>query len=365
VDNNVFVATSVNGSPPLSFGLDTGTSSLVFDTAVAKQLGIPCVCRFRRVLGGGNDLTLVCVTPSETVSVGSLQATSEGLIVDLAGLSHDKVGQPVPGILGGSVLSNLIVGIDYPARELVLGNPRPTEPGDASVTVAMPVSGGVPYVHVKLTLPNPVKKVEALLLVDTGTQETLILNQPFVVKHKLLQRVSPLISTLDFGLGGEIPYALGRLASVQLGPLEIVNPVVNFAVRGTGSLGNSGFDGFLGAEVLKRCIDVFDYPHRKLRLTPGPAFDAPYEYGMSGMVLVAKGPSFDIFTVVFVIADSPAAEADIRIGDVITSIDGRPASDLTLSEIEDLFLALGRWYRLGVARGTLERKVKIQMRRLI
>jgi hypothetical protein len=362
VTNNIFVATSVDGSAPLSFALDTGTSIVALDKAEAKKLEIPCVCRSRSLLGGGSVTSEFCVTPKMELRIRTLEADRRGLAIDLRGLSHDKVGQPVNGILGGTLLSSLIVEVDYAARWVELASPRSrNDPG--GVKVPLLVSGGVPFVRMRLTLPD--QEVEALLMVDTGTQSAIILNKPFVDKYNLLTAVSPTISTIDFGLGGEVPYAIGRLASARLGTLEIARPVVNLAKAAVGSLGSSEFAGFLGAQVLQRTRVTFDYSRRQMHLTPGKAFHAPYEYGMSGMVLVAKGPRFDRFVVAYVIADSPASEAGIQVQDRITSIDGRPAAGFTLSRLKDMFLEAGRRYLLGVARGTSERPVEIRLRPLI
>lgn len=362
VTNNVFVDTSVDGSAALSFALDTGTSVVVIDQAVARKLGIKCVCRFRNLLGGGSETSESCVTPKMDLRIGRLEAGRRGLGIDLGPISHNKIGQAVDGILGGTLLGSLLVDVNYAERwvELCAARDRDDFP---SVRIRMIASGGVPFVRVKLALPHG--EAEALLMVDTGTQEALILNQPFVEKHRLLQTVSPQISTIDFGLAGVVPYALGRLARVRLGPLKIVKPVVNFATAGVGSLGSADFDGFLGAAVLRRTRVAFDYMRREMRVAPGKLFDAPYEYGMSGMVLVTRGPGFHTFVVAYVIADSPAQEEGIRVGDVITSIDGRPAAQLTLSGIKEMFLVPFRRYRLGVARGSTESAVEITTRPLI
>jgi hypothetical protein len=361
VTNNVFVATSVNGNPALSFGLDTGTSVVAIDQAVAKRLGIRCVCHFKNLLGGGTRPSESCVTSKMNLRVGLLEAGRHGLGLGLTQLSHDKIGQPVDGILGGTLLGDLLVDINYPEGWAELCDPQ-DRPGFPGVTIPMSPSGGTPFVRARLALPHG--ETEALLMVDTGTQEALILNHPFVEKHHLL-KISPQISTIDFGLAGAVPYAVCRLARVRLGPLEIVNPVVNLAKVGAGSLGSTDFDGFLGAEVLMRTRVAFDYRRRAMRVAPGTDFAAPYEFGMSGMVLVTRPPGYHDFVVAYVIADSPAQQADIRIGDEINSIDGRPAARLTLSGIKEMFTVPGRRYVLGVSTKGVQRTVEIVTRRLI
>jgi hypothetical protein len=362
VTNNVFVATSVDGSEGHAFAIDTGTSVVVINQALARKLGIRCVCRFRSLLGGGSKASESCVTARMELQVGQMQAGRRGLGMDLGPLSHNKIGQEAEGILGGTLLGGLLVDINYPEGWVELADRR-DKPGFPGAAIRMIVSGGVPYVRVRLALPDG--ETEALLMVDTGTQETLLLNYPFVQKHNLLQTIQPQISTIDFGLAGSVPYGLGRIPRARLGPLEIVNPVVNLAQAPAGSLGSSEFDGFLGAQVLRRTRVAFDYARKEMRVAPGSAFNAPYEYQMSGMVVVTRGPGFHLFAVAYVIAGSPAQEAGIQVDDVIASIDGQPATSLTLSEVKKLFLVPNRRYVLGVVRKGQQQEVAIVTRRLI
>jgi C-terminal processing protease CtpA/Prc len=66
-----------------------------------------------------------------------------------------------------------------------------------------------------------------------------------------------------------------------------------------------------------------------------------------------------------VIADSPAAEAGVRVGDVLTAIDGVPAARFTLDEINQMLKVPGREYKLSFKRGAGTLSMKIKMRRLI
>lgn len=72
-----------------------------------------------------------------------------------------------------------------------------------------------------------------------------------------------------------------------------------------------------------------------------------------------------VYRVRAVIDGSPAAEAGIRVGDVITLLGGRPARDITLSQIRALFQREGATYVLGMQREGGREEVKVTTRRLI
>jgi C-terminal processing protease CtpA/Prc len=86
---------------------------------------------------------------------------------------------------------------------------------------------------------------------------------------------------------------------------------------------------------------------------------------MSGIRFRAYGDDFRTFTVYQVLQDSPAAEAGLRVGDVLAAVDGMAASRLTLDEIYQMLKQQGREYKLSVRRGGARLSVKIKTRKLI
>jgi C-terminal processing protease CtpA/Prc len=60
--------------------------------------------------------------------------------------------------------------------------------------------------------------------------------------------------------------------------------------------------------------------------------------------------------------DSPAAAAGVQAGDIITEIDGRPATGFTRDEINRMFEQDGRPCRLRLKRGAHTFKVTFRIR---
>ncbi len=86
---------------------------------------------------------------------------------------------------------------------------------------------------------------------------------------------------------------------------------------------------------------------------------------MSGALLIAEGTEFKIFKVRQLIENSPATAAQLREGDVLSAIDGEPASKLTLEQVRQMFNKEGRSYLLSVKRGDEELQIRIRLRRLV
>ncbi|HYL98749.1 MAG TPA: PDZ domain-containing protein [Blastocatellia bacterium] len=73
---------------------------------------------------------------------------------------------------------------------------------------------------------------------------------------------------------------------------------------------------------------------------------------------------YTIFKVEYIADGSPAAEAGLRESDIITAIDGKPASQLTLSGINEMFEKAGD-YAVSIKRGEQNLKVILKLRPLI
>lgn len=95
-----------------------------------------------------------------------------------------------------------------------------------------------------------------------------------------------------------------------------------------------------------------------------PAFGDRSDRAASGLALRAEGSDYRTFRVRDVLESSPATEAGILPGDIITAIDGTPAADLTLSRIGEIFEKAGP-YALTVRRGDQTLTVTLTTRRLV
>src|SRR5207237_892827 len=108
------------------------------------------------------------------------------------------------------------------------------------------------------------------------------------------------------------------------------HPITNFSTAKAGILAQSDMAGIIGGEILRRFTVIFDYPRKQLILEPNARFAEPYDFDMSGLMVTAHGDDLKTFRVHHVISPSPAYDSGLRVGDVITAIDGQPAADLSL-----------------------------------
>lgn len=193
-------------------------------------------------------------------------------------------------------------------------------------------------------------------------------NKPFVKRHKLLGPQQRTITppTPAIGSGGQSRLLIGRLNQVQLGGFVLESPVVQFSRDTTGVLADSTFGGgIIGVGLLRRFRVIFDYARNQMILEPNQYFTEPFETTKSGLLLVVHQDKGKVFRVCGISENSPATEADLRKGDLIIEINGKPAMEFTLEEVHEKLDEEGREYRLSVKRDEQIVQITLKPRRLI
>jgi hypothetical protein len=132
---------------------------------------------------------------------------------------------------------------------------------------------------------------------------------------------TPLVSS-GRGVGGEFPLPIGRIAALRLGTATMALPVT--ALPQEGWFAREGNVGNIGSAVLRRFRVTFDYSRKRVYLEPNERFAEPFEFDMSGLVLVTEGPEFAVRRVQKIIPKTPAEEAGIVPGTRSSHSTGSP-----------------------------------------
>lgn len=361
-NNLILLQVQVNDSQPLWFILDTGSSASVINARLVKELGLSSQGKVKADSSGG-DIEAELIPG---VSLKLSGARVEGLTVGSMQLDTfaPVMGRAIGGVIGHDFIRQFVVEIDYAGKTISLYSPDSYRVARAAGT-PFPVKfiDNAPLVEASVTAEGRAP-VRGRFQVATGSSGALLLNRPFVEKHRLLKNLPKTSPGNTGGAGGLTRTLVGRLKSVEVGRFVIKNPIVSFSQATKGEQTKTVYDGVLGGEVFRRFKLILDYSRSRIILEPNAHLPEAVEEDMSGFEFIAEGEDFSTYVINEIIPNSPAAEAGLLEEDVLSEIDGRPANELGFEKIRQMFRQEGAEYLLGIERGEKALRVKIRLRRL-
>jgi hypothetical protein len=258
-----------------------------------------------------------------------------------------------------------VLELDYRARHIRLHDPASFSYAGPGQTVPIEFVGTAqPTIQARVT-PRGRAPIEGRFLLDIGAGSTLVLHSPFVAQHNLLATSPLTIRAIGgAGAGGRTTGRLGRVDSLQIASYVLEQPIALFSQDKAGAFANADLAGNIGAQVTMRFRTFLDYGRRRVIFEATPETNRPFDRAFSGVALRAVGADYRTFRVIDVLENSPATEAGLREGDIITAIDDVGAADLTLSAVNDKFDEEGS-YRVTVRRGTETLVVTLAPRKMI
>jgi len=360
--NLILVQARVNDSAPLWFILDTGASSTVIDSQLAKALRLKPSGRFVETGGAGTATALIFKGNSIRLpNVKAVNLTISGLPIDFLSA---PLGRKISGVLGNDILKQMVVEVDYVSQVINLYEPDSYQYSGSGEVIPLTLEGDLPFVRARVALAGlPI--IGGKFELDSGSTGAVLFNTPFVDRNRLLDAVSRTSQSRLGGVGGTALVFSGRLKEMRVGSFHLENSVARFSRARRGDDASARYDGLIGGEIFRRFKVVFDLSRRRVMLEPSAQFAEPFEVDMSGLDLATEGEDFSVVVVNEIEKGSPAAEAGIQEEDVLTAIDGRSAREFSLAQIRQMFMQDGKEYLITLKRGEKEVQTKLKLRRLM
>jgi hypothetical protein len=319
IDNHIYLNVMLNGKGPYRFLFDTGGLNVI-DPAVAKEIGEQKSGSLQGS-GVGEATEAFGFTKVRSLQFGAATMTGQPFaVIPVRGAIASTSGEPIDGLIGFEVLARFVTTFDYAHKHVIFRLP-------AAAHVS-PQAHAIPFVFGDRTpqVGCEIDGIVAVCAVDTGARDSITLLSPFVAAHPNLTAAGTSETGVDgFGLGGPAFGKLTRLTSLQLGDLKIADLVADLSSQTKGAFANPYEAANVGGGVWRRFSVTFDYPHQMIYLEPNATFANRDSYERAGLFLMTKAGAI---TVLDARAGTPAAAAGIAKGDVIASIDGKPAGDL-------------------------------------
>ena len=242
----LLVQARVNGSKPLWFAFDTGTSTCLIDIAVAQRLGIKPEPRPGRPGPG--------FARARALAVGRAEARDLELVLrDLSPLSQ-RLGVEVAGILGIAWMEQFVFEIDYRARRVTLW-PRTVELTPRADQLPVPLEVRSPPGFTGATLFTTMTlegEHRCPAEIDTGADAGVLGR---AMAARLGVTIKPIASAEE---GGLPTHTVGR---VELGGRTFA--AVPFVVDPRRAAANPSGQCVVGNELLKSFVVTIDIPRRR------------------------------------------------------------------------------------------------------
>ena len=355
VDNHVALNVTIDGKGPFRFIFDTGGSNII-DADVAKQLHLGSAGSAQ---GGGVGATTEALQFATVDALGVGEATLRKQVFAVApvhagfGMSS---GKPVDGLIGFEVLARFLTTFDYGKNQVVLRTPVTAPMTSSSLPATAPAPATVPFTFngQHPMIDCTIAGFPTSCVLDTGSRLSLSVLSPFLAAHPSIAPANATAAGANgFGMGGASLGRLGR-TTLQLAGYTVPDIVTDLSAQTRGAFADPFYGGNIGAGVLKRFAVTFDYAHQTVTFVPNASFAERETYDRSGMFLITQGGKI-------VVADvrpgTPAAQAGLARGDVITTVGGKKTAALGLAAIRDQLrgapgtaLALGVTAKDGTAR---------------
>ncbi|KJD33549.1 signaling protein [Tamlana nanhaiensis] len=393
INNLIIIPVEVNGVK-LSFLLDTGVSKPI----IFNVLHISDSLKFKESetiflmgLGDGEPIE-ASKSINNVVKIGEvINLHQDFYAINNSDLNlAPRLGIPVHGIIGYDLFKDLTIEINYSRKFIRLTEPEnfKYKPNRKSEKLHLEFYSNKPYINAEVTIKE--KNIPVKLLIDSGGSDALWLFEDDSLNIHAGERYFN--DFLGHGLSGSV---FGKRSKVDGFNLKRFNlKQVNVAYPDSSSIimakNHKERNGSLSGNILKRFNVIFDYPKGFVTFKRNGYFKEKFNYNHSGIELAHDGVRLvkevddsnrrlknsnlqndtggnnqlvvnvethyklvlkPAYAIVELRKNSPADLAGLRIGDLILTVNNKPAYRFSLQEITNKFYDdVGKRVKLKIER---------------
>lgn len=335
--------------------LDSG-GSWVFSMDTATALGAGMMPNSTgSSAGAGPDVRRDERIQGVTAELGGLKLPNLTIVLG----PRPEIAPDIDCVFGLGILQNYVAQFDYAKPELRLFEAGSFRPPAKAASVPFEIDRfRNPYIKTSLRIAGD-DRVDATLILDTGGgYYSVVLVKHFIDAHEIRHRAPRVVAQASHTPG--LALSATRLAALTVGPLEVPGPVT--ALLDTPSAGIIQ-DGVIGAGFFKHFVATFDYERRQLWLEPASPLPERQVFDASGVEFTHTANRR--YQVHSVIPGTPASTAGIQKGDILVSLDGRNARDLTIGHIKDALSTPGATRRFVLMRDGVPHSMTVLLKELL
>ena len=380
INNLAFIDLKIN-EVNLTFLLDTGVAETLLFSLENKDISFENVEKVNFTGLGGSTYVEGIKSTKNTLKLNKEFIDKDHtiyIVLDEEFNFSSHVGIPVNGIIGYHFFKNQPIKIDFERHVITVYNEKFFNEKKLKKFEKLPISieGQKPYLVTEVQQSKDF--FPAKMLVDLGNSDALWLF-PNRIPHFNYNRPN-IDDFLGRGFNGDIYGKRSRIHAVKLGKSTLNEPIASMPSEESVKSMNfaKGRIGSIGSDILKRFTIVFDYPNNNLYIKKSKTVKDPFKFNMSGLDIKHDGMKWESdlvkvelpklpestnndrgttiriqdasefqykfvlkpeYSVAGVRENSPGFLADIKKGDKLIEINGKKTSDMTLQQINEVFMS--------------------------
>ncbi len=259
---HIYITLSLNGKPGFIFMLDSGANRNVLNLRTSRQLGIKQE-RLDQVknIGFGGGRIYAGKEENVEAAIASFPVAHEMSVMDLNNFEQ-HFRHPTDGMLGYPFFRRFVVKVDFEHKLLTLlpaGQYRYRGLG-----IQLPLRSSKDFVIMPVTLGDSRYTHHPIdIVVDTGSNLTLMLYEPYVRPLKLESSLRHAQPAQGYGLNGYYPVSRGSIDSLQIGNAETRDLPADYLEKNEELVRN--IPGAIGNGILQSFqVVIFDVQHRRI-----------------------------------------------------------------------------------------------------
>jgi hypothetical protein len=309
--------------------------------------------------GGGDNIAQSGEAMVKSLTVGGATITNQP-VSTLDFSPPGTEGANEQGMIGYEFFARYITRFDYGARTITFIDKKYFDPKTAGVAVPMRLYHQFPEIL------GSYDGVPGRFGIDTGSRMALLLNKAWAAKNGFPKPGTETVEAqTGWGVGGPTHSVVFKGGTLKLGDVTIEHPLTMVSTDKGGAGSVESFPSNVGGGVLKRYAVTFDYDNSTMYLKPvaGPVDDLD-TFDRAGVWFNKDG---DNFKVIDLTAGAPATEAGLKVGDIVTAVDGTAAASVALTDLRYRLRndKPGRVVTFTVTRDGKKQDIKVKLRDLI
>ncbi len=361
--DHIFIKLSVDGSAPLDFIFDTGDGLTVIDLDVAEKLKLPLNQKSSKTSAQG---TIEGALIDHNYIVMQGVRLEDDIKVYATSLRHLEmsIGRNIDGIIGYDLLQHYAVEIDQLNHKFKLYAGETYKYMSIGERFAMEFEKYIPTINATVNL-NGTDVLTGPFFVITGAGTTLDFNTKFAKKNEVVEKTGDHYSYLAKGLENtEALHYEGRINQLKLGSIKYDELPIGISTAKKGVQANGKVYGIIGNRLLKTFTVIFDYKNKAMYMERVSGSNTEFHVNACGFEIQLNKELTKVL-VHRVYERGDAKEAGIQTNDEIISVNGKPAIDYTIPELNSILNEEDTTVELVLSREGVARTVTLDLKEII